>query len=769
MYTLVDLLVIILLGVTECSVLDYVDPFIGTGGEGFGAGSHNPGAQVPFGILRLGPDTRSSAVNLPFEHYGGYSYGDNKIAAFSHTHLVGAGVGDLGNFGLMPFATSNSDLSTVVKDHLVSFDHSEEFASPGRYAVRLPDVAHVRLAASSTHAGSHQYTFNSTETTCGVLLDVCHTAMGDGDKVCSAAVVNVTLTSATHVDISASMSMSGSLTERAPKGGVTVYFAAQLNRTGMQLFQWGDGKGSKGVLLYESCNSINSSAVHLNVAVSFISLRHARSNLIVQSHGASEASSREMWESALSRFAVSSTNSTSPASHDILLTKFYTAAYHVHLAPSIFDEHGGHYRAFGGGVNASVRTVGDLPSDRRRHAYTDMSIWDIHRTQLPLLSLSLSETYEDVLSSLQFMAMQGSGDIPRWPLLNIYTGCMIGSHAWVVFAEAVQKNQTRGLNMSLILESMILGATTERPHSGRTAVDEYLNLGYVPNEASKTSASLTLAYAFDDSAVATVADALGRHEEARVFRNRSRSAYKHLWSKDRNLLCPKSEQTQKVICPLDDALPYPFESRYTEGDALQWLWFVPHDPSGLVSLFPSNETFVAKLQDFFRDGMPVKMGGKWAFGTTLANAWYWPGNEPDILAPWLFPFAGAQYQNYTNYWTRWLVDQAYSLGADGLPGNDDFGTLSAWLIWSTLGIYPMAGTSRFVVGAPRFESVCIERDVGRLCVLGHNVTKANHTHVSKCLLNGETLEMPFFEWSDLAAKPNSTLEFFMTDVPGKWG
>jgi predicted alpha-1,2-mannosidase len=683
--------------------------------------------------------------------------------------MVGAGVGDLGNFGLMPFTTSNHNVTTVVTNHQVHFDHSAETSSPGQYTVRLPGVAEVQLAASSTHSGSHQYIFNSTETTCGVLLDVCHTAMGNGHTVCRNATVNVSYMENDGIEIVAALRMSGSLTERAPQGGVMVYFAARLhNQTSMQLLQWGTGAGSRGVLFHGSCNDIiaaGEGALHINVAISFISEQHAQQNLVIQSHKASQ--NQKLWESMLSRFTVVSASSPSSlSSSNTLLTKFYTAIYHSYLAPSIFDEHNGDYLSFG--INTTIRRVGDVPEDLRHHAYTDMSIWDIHRTQLPFLSLTLPETFTDVLSSLQFMAKQGSGDIPKWPLANIYAQCMIGSHGWVSFAEAVMKNQTRGLNLPWIYESMKRGATQIRTHSGRIAVANYTTLGYVPSEESKKSASLTLAYAFDDNAVATVGSFLGMEEEAEIFYNRSRSAYKHLWSSERQLLCPKSVVTETVKCPIDGVLPYPFEDTYTEGDALQWMWFVPHDLKGLVNLFPTNKAFVSKLQKFFQNSMSIKKGGKWAGGTVLANAWYWAGNEPNILAPWTFSFAGAQYQNYTSYWTRWLVDNAYSVNADGLPGNDDFGTLSAWLIWSVLGIYPMAGTSTFIVGAPRFESVCIQRSVGDLCVIGHNVTKPNHTHVSKLMLNGKVWDEPFFDWKDISSN-NSTLEFFMGESPGRWG
>ena len=206
---------------------------------------------------------------------------------------------------------------------------------------------------------------------------------------------------------------------------------------------------------------------------------------------------------------------------------------------------------------------------------------------------------------------------------------------------------------------MKLAATVSRPHGGRQSIEDYLKYGFVPYDEQHNAASLTLAYAFDDSAVASVASKLGIRADAATFSKRSQNAYKLLWSRTHGLLCPRFKNGS-FSCPSREEArtPYPFEHRYTEGDALQWLWFVPHDPSGLVDLFSDNKSFVSTLNDFIADSRSVKQGGKWKYGNALANAWYWAGNEPDILAPWLFSFAGAQ--NLTSYWIRWLVSNAYT-------------------------------------------------------------------------------------------------------------
>ena len=803
--------------------LDLVDPFIGSGGAGFGAGSHNPGAQIPFGNYRAGPDTGlrdgGKILRLPFQHYGGYAYEDNAVIAFSHTHMVGAGVGDLGNFGVMPVRvpvdTMNSDSAlaavlTTPEGHALPLDHANERARPGQYSIAFThDNISASLLAVGSHNGTHRFYFggglgavsgSAPPSSCGVLIDVCHTAMGDNKRCKKASIRTIVNASNGKVHIQASLRMAGSLTERGPKGGVDVYFHATIDSIGSTTVRrpspasvrlWASGQmlppgtlhgtaaQSLGAFVSWPCNSGDEQQQQLTLqmdnSISFIGSDQARKNhdrLMSSSLTLAQlrAHTEAMWADRLSVVHIDESDATTNETH-ALLKKFYTAVYHANLAPSIYDEDGV-YLSFNTGDSVMQVNGAD-------HAYTDMSIWDIHRTQLPWLSLTAPGVLEDVLLSLQRMTEQGGGDIPRWPIANIYAECMIGSHGFVSIADAVQKGQASKLNLTKLFASMKRTATLPRARAGRACIVNYTRMGYVPNECSAQSASLTLAYAFDDAAVATVAAAVGAADDAVMFRNRSRSGYKLLWDAKRMLLCPRNGNGSGtggagLVCPFDPALPYPFEKRYTEGDALQWLWFVPHDVAGLVGLFPTPKAFVAKLNQFFLDARTIKQGGKWAGGTLLANAWYWAGNEPDILAPWMFSLAGREYHNFTSFWTRWLVDNDYSVGADGLPGNDDYGTLSAWLLWSVLGFYPLSGSDEFVLGAPRFEKVRLRRrhlnpDVADLCVLAHNASLPGHTVVGKIVLNGAEVTGSVIKYRDLSrGLPDASggddvavLEFFM--------
>ena len=748
--------------------MDLVNPFIGTAGFGFGAGNHNPGAQVMHGELRLGPDT--GIITLPFNHNGGYHFADRVVRAFSHTHLVGAGVGDYGNFGVLPVwlpsrDPTDEDVKAICLDprkRALPLKHSEENAGMGWYALNVSSVAiQVELAAAGSHAGVHAYTFSRDDPNdgvCGILVDACATAWAhpelydEGNHWCKTASISVEPNN--HgVRVIASINMAGQLSRRADNRSLLVHFAMELDRaTPWRL--WASDKlspmgtttatstaASLGALVRVPCAATSTA----RTAISFVSATQALTNLHKQAPlgttaAAARATAEASWRAAISRVQITDAADADEATQ----RAFMTAVYRTRLAPTIWDESGGIYQ----GMDGSVHRMGVAKGDTRRHAYTDMSLWDIHRTQLPWLSLTAPEVFEDVVRSLEAMGAEG-GDVPRWPLANAYTGCMIGNHAIAVVAEAVAKGH-RGFNASALYTLLRRHATEARPHASRAAVAEWVKYGFVPAEADDRSASLTLSYAFDDASLATIARHLGLHDDAAVFANRSRSAVHAGWSAERQLMCPRSKKTGALACPALPDVPYPFgPPAYVEGDALQWVWFVPQDPSVLVDLFPSNDSFVAKLDRF------VQNARKWPT-TALPNPYYWAGNEPDLLAPWLFAFAGAQ--DKTAHATRHIADTKYSDQPDGLPGNDDYGTLSSWLVWARLGLYPLAGSDRFILGSPRFKEVVVgvgsEASGCKLRVVAHNASSTS-MYILRAEINGVAIDVkrnPFVRFADLVPK-----------------
>ena len=496
-----------------------VDTRLGTGGFGFGVGGVNPGVQVPFGAFRLGPDTTletTSSVPLNLgTHYGGYWYGDSKIRAFSHTHLVGAGVGDWGNLGVMPSWITDSNKATLVQvdaaieQHAAPFSHVDEIAKPGLYAVtmRLGDNISIRadLAAGGTHAGAHNYAWmppsQSAPPTLPLLLfDACHSAEPpkSGKSACKNATITLksvdhgshdTTSSSMALQIEGSVLQSGSLTGRAPRGGVEVFWSVSIANaaalcpvpwTEVRWGTWGGGsgdgraqwaphstttrasstKGSLGAFLV--CNSKRSASnstnvsprAELRVGISFVSVAQANINANAQvpwSLTFEELRNRTIatWRRELEERVTFRGNSTSSLTSD-RASQLYGALYRSLLAPSTYSEVGGVYRGFDGGLHMMNETAdernaeeggGVLPLFR-----SDMSLWDVHRSEFPLLRLLHPRVSRDIVLSLVAMARHAGkrAPLPRWPLANIYTGCMVGNHGWNVIADACVKG-TEGL------------------------------------------------------------------------------------------------------------------------------------------------------------------------------------------------------------------------------------------------------------------------------------------------------------------------------------
>jgi len=301
---------------------------------------------------------------------------------------------------------------------------------------------------------------------------------------------------------------------------------------------------------------------------------------------------------------------------------------------------------------------------------------------------------------------------------------------------------------------MYQGSTQDQKYDSRDDFADWINLGYIASDKVSVSCSKTLEYAYDDWALANLALALGNKADYQIFLNRSMN-YKNVWNDDEKLFCPRSS-TNKWDCPWlwTDV----FDSRYVEGDAWHWRWFVPHDISGLIRLFGSNKTFVEQLEVFFERSQDDPL-------TILPNPYYWAGNEPDILAVWMFDFAGRA--DLTQRFSRMVMRTSFNPGPDGLPGNDDYGTMSAWYVFASLGFYPLAGSTRYMLGSPIFERTVLQSEDWKLEIIANNASRRN-IYVQKAVIGNRVIDMkdyPFIFHNELQ---NTTLEFWMSDHPPKF-
>jgi len=350
---------------------------------------------------------------------------------------------------------------------------------------------------------------------------------------------------------------------------------------------------------------------------------------------------------------------------------------------------------------------------------------------------------------------QKGGDFPRWPIANVYTACMFGDNCNLLVLDAWVKG-LRDFDLSIAYPGLRQSAVGPRPREGRGHVNEYIQFGFVPLDVSNTGTCLTLSYAYTDYALAILASELGLQSDYELFLSRSQN-YKHVFETNTEFMCPKYINGE-FKCPENAA--YPFHENYVEGNVWHYNFDVPHDLEGLVGLYPSKQAFIDKLTIDLYNGT---LTDDYLFQTNfLPNPFYWQGNEHDLLFPWLF-HAGDR-PDLTQYWTRWILDNKYSNTPSGLPGNDDYGTMSAWYTFGSLGFYPLTGKDWYFVGSPLFNQAELrvpdqQGGTSIIRITAYNNSKEN-VYVERVLLNGENLPTPYITHQQLLSSP--TLEFFMT-------
>uniref|UniRef100_A0A6B2KYI4 Glycoside hydrolase family 92 protein n=1 Tax=Arcella intermedia TaxID=1963864 RepID=A0A6B2KYI4_9EUKA len=722
-----------------------VDPFIGTYGDGYGIGENPPGAQRPFGFARVGPDTVGDGIPIPdaWRHNGGYYYGDYQILCFSHTHMVGAGAADYGTIGVLPTNHVPSSSDVLNYGFRSTFNHSSEKVLPGFYSVFL-DTPKVRAELTSTlFSGVHRYTWANPTDPKVIVFPISHSIFATYPHGCKGAHIEIN-----GNEVSGWILMEGAMSGRF--GGYKSYFVAKFNTTVASYGTWigqnvsqassqddpGNMDNPNGIGAYVVLSSPTSSSIEMYVGISSISVDQARTNLAAevstQSFDTILEQSLSSWDSLFSRVYV-----TGGTSSDQI--KFWTAFYHTLNAPSIFSEPGGYYLGFDNKVH-------QLSSDMT-HYYTDMSIWDVYRTEFPWLVFFKPDVMSDIVKSLLLMKDQG-GDLPRWPFANGYTSSMSGVHGVIVIVDAWLK----GIEMdNATAYAAIKRALTEHQDHASFDVDAWQKYGYIPYDLDSAGTSVTLELAYDNWVASTMAKGLGHSDDQILFFNASQN-WKNIWNSEYKFFCPKTT-TGEWNCP-DNWLDV-FDKRYIEGDAWHYRFYVPGDVDGLIQTF-GKDSFISELDTFLYNS-------EWDPTDYLPNPYYWAGNEPDILSAYEFNFAGRA--DLTQKYVRWLMNNQYTSDPNGLPGNDDYGTMSAWYLWSALGIYPLSGSTKFMIGTPLFDSISIQRPQGSLSVIAYNNSPDNF-YVQKVVVNGKPIDMvnqPFLDWSDISQ--GCIIQFWMTNVP----
>lgn len=716
--------------------LKLVDPMIGTGPEG-----HTfPGAAAPFGMVQLSPDTQIRPFKQSYKWAAGYRYEDTTILGFSHTHFSGAGHSDLGDVLLTPISGEKvplepGDPEGTQPGYRSRFSHKSEHAEPGYYAVTLEDTGVRAELTASERVGVHRYTFREGARS-HLLLDLRSSIYNYPGKVLWS-----------RVRIHKDGTVSGMRETRGWAPGRQLYFAIRFSSamSGHALYnreedpppyrgfktpgtspedtQSVEGRGLEAVFDFAP----SADPLVVKVALSPVSEENAIANMGAEvpnfDFDGVRAATQQLWRTELSRVEFHA----SPAMERSL----YTALYHTMLAPSVSMDVNGDYR---GPDNQVHRAEGF-------RFVSSLSLWDTYRAEQPLMTLIEPEQRtNDLIQSLLASQQQSPfGILPVWQFAGLETWCMIGYHAVPIIADAYMKG-IRGYDTQAALNAMVSSATYA-PYGNLGA---YMKLGYVPVDNDGEAASKTVEYAFDDWSVAQMAKAMGDDAIASTFHKRA-AFWRNNFNASDGFVEPRlaAGSYRKPFDPAKAGAA----SGFTEGNAWQYSWYQPQDEQGLIELLGGRQKLVSKLDAMFDQKVDM---AKYADVEDISGmiGQYIHGNEPSHHLAYLYMYAGAPVKTQARL--KQIVDSQYNPTPDGLVGNDDLGQMSAWLVFTSLGFYPVAPASNeYVLGRPFVDRAILHLPNGKsLTIVSLGMSEAQG-FLKDVVLNGRSLDRSYVTHKDL--------------------
>ncbi len=718
----------------------WVDPLIGTGGlvpappgsdttyeaiRGqppkfpFG-GLTYPGAVVPFGMVALSPDVQRDGLSW----VAGYNYYDDTILGFSHMKTSGNGHA-FGHVLLVP-SVGKLELQqgeSPEQGYRSYFEHEHEHAEAGYYSVQLHDETGAQLGVELTatvHAGMHRYTFPQSAGPGRILIDLIH-AVGPWNDVQQAQITKVS-----------ESEVAGFRFAAVDKG--PIHFVAQFSKP-LRRFQiasegalLGDTEAAAGTQLQAVAefDPASEPVVVVKVGLSWVSVEGARANLSAEIPSFDfdfvRQAAHQTWASTLGKVKVE-------GGSDAERRTFYTALYHAQLSPFEFADRDGQYLGADGAIHhADYQT------------YTFFSLWDAFRAAHPLLTLLEPQRVGPIVSSMLAFGDQNGGLLPTWGLAGRDWGNMVGLHSMPVVAEAHAKGLRdfdAGHALSLMQENMLRDVV---------GLPSYRALGYVAADQEQRSAAATLELAYDDYCISELASALG--VDAAEARERALS-YRSVFDPavgfsrgrftDGTFRSPFDPRTISHYGPSDD---------FVEANSWQSTWFAPHDVAGLMALMGGRDACVQKLDGLFEE--PSELLGRYSADVTGMWGQYAQGNEQSHHVAYLYAWAGAPWKTQAR--VREIMRRFYSDRADGLPGNDDAGQMSAWYVFSALGFYPVNPVSgEYVLGSPLFDRASIDVGGGKLFVVEAENNAADRPYIQSAELNGMPFARSFITHAELVA------------------
>ena len=686
--------------------LEYVDPFIGTGFHG-----HTfPGAATPFGLVQLSPDTRSG----DWDACAGYHYDDRTIDGFSHTHLSGTGCADLADILFHPTTREEVVRDGTFLEQPYAFSHDGETAACGYYSVELPDEGLTVELTAAPRTGVHRYTFHGDGPR-RVVVDLMHTITDE------------------RVDLrelrqEGTSELSGMRRTQGWVADHQVWFWARFSEPFTSVELLGD---RQAVLTFAPGTKSLTAAVGLSAVSAENACENALEEVPELDFDAVRARAEELWREALGRIVVEGGTREER-------TIFYTAQYHACLTPNLMNDVNGQYRR-------NDQSVATLPAGRRH--YSTLSLWDTFRAWNPLQTLVDTTLVRDMACSMLDM-YDATGELPIWPLASGETRTMIGYHAASVIADAWMKG-IRGYDGMRALEAMVRSSNINAKGS-----DDYVANGFIPSETARESVSCTLEYAYDDWAIARMAESLGCDDTAREYYRRALN-YVNVFDGSTRFFRGRRS---------DGGWTSPFEEfatgrDYTEATPWHYRFFAPHDVNGLEQLFGGRTPFIGELDRLFAltsEEMQLDVAD-----VTGLMGQYAHGNEPSHHMAYLYNYVGMPWR--TQELTRRLLDEMYAPTPEGIIGNEDCGQMSAWYIFSSLGFYPVCpGSNEFVLTTPLFDRATVRLANGRTLTVTADNPQRNR-YIEAVTLNGVPVEVNFVTYEQLMQ--GGDLHFSLCEEP----
>lgn len=677
-----------------------VNPFVGTGGHG-----HTyPGATSPFGFVQLSPDTRMA----DWDGSSGYHYSDSIIYGFTHTHLSGTGVPDYCDILIQP-TTGNYEWDN--KKYASTFQHKNEKAYAGFYSVYLDKYKIGVELTTTTRVGLHKYNFPKNAKEGNVIIDLIHR-----DEVLDS-----------YLEVVDNYTIKGYRFSKSWATNQKLFFVAKFNKpitnkeihignTNTKMIAKNIAQG-KAVQAGFSFDVSNGEPLLVQVALSPVSMDGALLNLKAEQTNFNFENILQQniknWNKELNKIEIESLPNNN------IDTTFYTAMYHTMIVPNIYQDVDGQYR----GTDDKIHKAEGYTN------YTVFSLWDTYRAYHPLMSIINKERTRDWIHTFLNQYKQG-GMLPVWELSGNETFCMIGYHSVPVIVDAYKKG-IRDFDTKLALEAML-----SYSKSNKFGIDKYAQKGFLSNDEEAESVSKTMEYAYDDWCIAEFAMLLGKDVIAKEYYKRSFN-YRNLFNPATGFFQGKLQASW--MKPFD---PNEINNFYTEGNAWQYSMAAPQDINGMFKIMGGAKKFTNHLEKLFTT--TSKTTGREQADVTGLIGQYAHGNEPSHNMAYLFRYTNKP--ELTVKYINQICKEFYTTKPDGLIGNEDCGQMSAWYIWSALGMYPLnPAVDYFALGAMQIKSFKFNID----SLKTKKIIIKNPFHETKATMFYNNNYSSFVEYEDL--------------------